>query len=566
MRNLTNIEIESLIANGNRAESWQSVFIDENLDLNNIENCRFGSRVEIEEGVTLTDSTIINYHICRGAKVISTTRLETRHTSKFGNGVRVATVNENGGREVVIYNSLTAQTAYIMAMYRHHKELINSLFAQIDNTAEAQTSDMGVVGEDSTIIGARFVREVNIGKGVVIEGASLIENATLLDGAYVGVDVKAKDFIAVENSKMDLGATLNRCFVGENVVISNGFTAVDSLFFAASHLENGEACSIFAGPYTVSHHKSSLLIAGMFSFFNAGSGTNQSNHLFKSGAIHQAIHRRGTKFASNGYVMAPADEGEFTVVIGRHTKHHDTSAMPYSYLIENGSVSYLLPAFALRSYGTVRDVEKWQKRDKRAICRDVISYNEFNPLLAGKVAGAIDILSALLAENPDAELLHYNNTVIKRPLAERGIALYNLYLTAAIGQMLKVGHSEVTNGTKWVDVAGQYIDKAVIDSALSNENISLEALNNTFKSFAANYDNAAHGWALALLAKRLDKTPTAEDIAAAITAADVARAELKKITDTDHDADLSPKMSVGYGIDSTEKDEILQDFNAVQKK
>ena len=26
------------------------------------------------------------------------------------------------------------------------------------------------------------------------------------------------------------------------------------------------------------------LIAGMFSFFNAGSGSNQSNHLFKSGA------------------------------------------------------------------------------------------------------------------------------------------------------------------------------------------------------------------------------------------------------------------------------------------
>ena len=42
------------------------------------------------------------------------------------------------------------------------------------------------------------------------------------------------------------------------------------------------------GPYTVSHHKSSLLIAGMFSFFNAGSGSNQSNHLFKSGAVHQA--------------------------------------------------------------------------------------------------------------------------------------------------------------------------------------------------------------------------------------------------------------------------------------
>ncbi|MBR5885219.1 MAG: DUF4954 family protein, partial [Alistipes sp.] len=397
-------------------------------------------------------------------------------------------------------------------------------------------------------------------------GASLVENATLMDGASVGVDVKAKDFIAVENSKIDLGATINRCFVGENVVISNGFTAVDSLFFTSSHLENGEASSIFAGPYTVSHHKSSLLIAGMFSFFNAGSGTNQSNHLFKSGAIHQAIHRRGTKFASNGYVMAPADEGEFTVVIGRHTKHHNTSAMPYSYLVENNGVSYLMPAFGLRSYGTVRDIEKWRKRDKRAVYRDIISYNEFTPLLAGKVAEAIDILTNLLAENPEAELLHYNNTVIKRPLAERGIALYNLYLTAAIGQMLKVGESCATNRSKWVDVAGQYIEKSTLDSVLDNDIISLEELNNTFKSFAANYDNAAHGCALAILAKRVGKTPTAEDIAAAIAAADSACAELKKITDADHNADLSPKMSIGYGVDSIDKDEILQDFNAVQKK
>ena len=63
--------------------------------------------------------------------------------------------------------------------------------------------------------------------------------------------------------------------------------------------------------------------------------------------------------------MAPAAEGEFTTVIGRHTKHHDTSLLPYSYLIENDGVSYLMPAFALRSYGTVRDVELWAKRDKR---------------------------------------------------------------------------------------------------------------------------------------------------------------------------------------------------------
>lgn len=562
MRNLTDSEVLTLQAAGCSAESWQSVYVAENFDIGNIARCHFEGRVEIEEGVTLRGSTISNYHICQGAKVIDTLRLQTRHSSTFGNGVKVAAVNENGGRSVAIYNNLAAQVAYIVAMYRHRKGVVEAILRQIDDFAEAERRDMGRVGRNSTILGARFIREVNIGQGVTVEGASLLENGTLLDGAYVGVDVKAKDFIAVENSKIDLGATLERVFVGENVVVSNGFTAVDSLLFASSHLENGEACSIFAGPYTVSHHKSSLLIAGIFSFFNAGSGTNMSNHLFKSGAIHQSVHRRGCKTASNGYVMAPAAEGEFTTIIGRHSKHHDTSLLPYSYLIENGGISYLMPAFALRSYGTVRDIEKWQKRDKRALCRDIISYNEFNPLLAGKVAGAIEILSALLAENPDAELLHYNNTTIKRPIAERGVVLYRLYLTAAIGAMLKSGEGCATTG-KWVDVAGQYIDKSVLDAILDNFT-DIEALNSALSDFNSQYDNAAHGWALALLAEQLGKNPSADDIATAIAEAEAAQKALQKITNTDHAADTSPAMSVGYGIDSVDKEEALADFRAVQ--
>ena len=72
----------------------------------------------------------------------------------------------------------------------------------------------------------------------------------------------------------------------------------------------------------------------MFSFFNAGSGTNQSNHLFKCGAVHQAVHRRGCKFASGAYVMSPAIEGVYTMIMGRHTHHHDTSVFPFPDLLE----------------------------------------------------------------------------------------------------------------------------------------------------------------------------------------------------------------------------------------
>lgn len=69
-------------------------------------------------------------------------------------------------------------------------------------------------------------------------------------------------------------------------MIEKGFTAHDSLVFSNCSLENGEACALFAGPYTVSMHKSSLLIGCQTSFMNAGSGTNQSNHMYKLGPVH----------------------------------------------------------------------------------------------------------------------------------------------------------------------------------------------------------------------------------------------------------------------------------------
>ena len=204
MRNLTDSEVLTLQAAGCSAENWQSVYIAENLDVSNIEHCRFEGRVEIEEGVTLRGSTIGNYHICQGAKVIDTLRLETRHSSTFGNGVKVAAVNENGGRSVAIYNNLTAQVAYIVAMYRHRKVVVEGILNQIDDFAAAVRSDMGFVGRNSTILGARFIREVNIGEGVIIEGASLLENGTLLTGAYVGVDVNPYEDKVYQNKEKRL--------------------------------------------------------------------------------------------------------------------------------------------------------------------------------------------------------------------------------------------------------------------------------------------------------------------------------------------------------------------------
>ena len=103
----------------------------------------------------------------------------------------------------------------------------------------------------------------------------------------------------------------------------------------------------------MTHHKSTLLIAGMFSFLNAGSGSNQSNHMYKLGPIHQGIAERGAKTTSDSYLLWPSKVGAFSLVMGRHTHHADTSDLPFSYLIENNSESYLVPGANLRTVGTI---------------------------------------------------------------------------------------------------------------------------------------------------------------------------------------------------------------------
>ena len=349
-RKPTPAEIEALTAAGNSAENWDAIEVAQNFTPAQLSGCRLEGRVQIGRGARLRRCTIRNYRIGEEALIEGVTALECRRESSFGNGVRVAAINENGGRTVRIYDRLTAQTAYILAVYRYRPEAVEAIERMIERYAAERRDTLGTVGPHARITGARFIREVNIGEGATIDGASLLENGTVCAGAYVGIDVQARDFIAAEGARIDGGTLLERCFAGECCTLDKHFTAVDSLFFANSHCENGEAVSIFAGPYTVSHHKSSLLIAGMFSFFNAGSGANQSNHLFKSGAVHQSVHLRGCKFGSGTYIMAPAIEGPFTLVLGRHTQHHDTSAFPFSYLVEQDGRSALMPGANLTSY------------------------------------------------------------------------------------------------------------------------------------------------------------------------------------------------------------------------
>ncbi|MGN0187982.1 MAG: DUF4954 family protein, partial [Candidatus Cryptobacteroides sp.] len=366
LRHLTESEITNLEARMCSAEDWSRIMVADDFDASFVHYVRFSGDITLGafrkvftlaggmvkhsgiyhatlHNVVIGDDCCIenvknyiaNYTIGEGTFIENVDIILTDGVSSFGNGVDVSVLNETGGREVCIYDRLSAQQAYVMALYRHRPGVISAMRKMIGEYAAGVSSDRGSIGSNVVIADAGYIKNVKIGDFCKIEGTARLKNGSINSNAeapvHIGVGVIGDDFIISSGSSVEDGVTFSRCFIGQSCRLGHTYSASDSLFFSNCQGENGEACAIFAGPFTVTHHKSTLLIAGMFSFMNAGSGSNQSNHMYKLGPIHQGIMERGAKTSSDSYILWPAKVGAFSLVMGRHVTHQDTSNLPFSY-------------------------------------------------------------------------------------------------------------------------------------------------------------------------------------------------------------------------------------------
>jgi hypothetical protein len=303
----------------------------------------------------------------------------------------------------------------------------------IEGCIREESQGSGVIEKGARIRSSGIIRNVRIGPYAEVYGALELQNGTLLscseDPAFIESGVIMKDFIAAEGARVDGGACLERTYVGQGVQAGDHLSAENALLFANSEALRSEVCSIFAGPYTVTHHASTLLIANMLSFFNGGSGTNQSNHMYKLGPVHQGIIERGCKTGSFAYLMMECHIGAFCVIIGKHMSNIDIPYFPFSYLLEEEGKSSLMPGISLLSIGIVRDDEKWPARDKRKgpVKRDCIIYDVFSPYTVEKMRRGRDILLDLYQKTPkDVDTVYTGGVQIKRLLLRKGAKYYRL--------------------------------------------------------------------------------------------------------------------------------------------
>ena len=516
-RQLTQEEINVLESNSCWAEDWNRVKVDEDFRPYNFHRVvlygdirlgKFEKMVEVAKGfekhsgindatlrnVTVGDNCLIekvgnfinNYTIGDDCYISNISTMETTEGASFGEGHLISVLNEMGDGNVVLFHDLNSQLAAFMVKYFKDKQLKDCLTRLINEEIRFTQPERGTIGNGVKIINSKEITNTVIKEDCEINGAARLSDCTILsskdDSVYIGTGVICENSIISNGCSITNSVKMQDCFVGEACQITNGFTAEASVFFANSYMANGEACAAFCGPFSASHHKSSLLIGGEFSFYNAGSNTNFSNHAYKMGPMHYGVLERGSKTASGAYVLMPAKIGAFSVCFGKLMNHPDMRCLPFAYLLAYGETMYIVPGRNITTVGLYRDIKKRPKRDKRAASsrKSIINFDWLSPFTVGEIVEGKKILENLRqAGGNNVSSYNFQEYIINASSLKKGIKYYDIALRIYMGAVLKRAIKEQWLGKPTSDIGlGQWNDLSGLLLPASEEQRLLDDIKN----------------------------------------------------------------------------------------
>ena len=472
--------------------------------------------------VTVGDNCLIenignyinNYTIGDDCYISNVCTMETTEGATYGEGNLISVLNEVGDGNLILFRDINSQFAAFMVKHFGNKPLKDAIRRLINEEIERTLPDRGTIGNGVKIVNTKEITNTLLYDGCEISGAARLSDCSIMSSSsnnvYIGTGVICENSIISDGSSIINSVKMQDCFVGEACQISNGFTAEKSVFFANSYMSNGEACAAFCGPFSASHHKSSLLIGGMFSFYNAGSATNFSNHAYKMGPMHYGTLERGTKTASGAYLLMPANIGTFSVLFGKLMYHPDTRDLPFAYLIAYGDVMYLVPGRNLTTVGLYRDIRKWPKRDKRPAesRKSIVNFDWLSPFSVGEILRGKKILENLRdASGENVSEYNYHEYVIKNSSLKKGIKYYDIALRIYMGAVLKRHALEkpkysVGKGN-WNDLSGLLLpeseEQRLIDDIISGELETINDVLERFKEIHSNYNEYRWAWSYRMI-------------------------------------------------------------------
>lgn len=544
-RQLDEKEIRQLEDNNCWAEDWQRVMVADDFNPNAVRNVTFYGDVKLGSfdksievsktfmrrtgvynatlrNVTIGNNSLVenvgnyinNYVIGSDCYISNICTMETTEGATYGEGNIISVLNEVGEGNVMSYHGLTSQIAALMVRHAGNNAFRTAIRRLVAEYIQRTTPDTGTIGNGVKIVNTKEVTNTVVYNDCEINGAARISDCTIMSSpeasVFIGTGVICENSIIAHGSSIINSVKMQDCFVGEACKLSNGFTAAQSVFFANSYMSNGEACAAFCGPFSSSHHKSSLIIGGMFSFYNAGSATNFSNHAYKMGPIHYGTLERGAKTASGAYLLMPAHIGTFSVCFGKLMYHPDTRSLPFSYLIAYGDIMYLVPGRNLTTVGLYRDIRKWPKRDMRSkqSQKSIVNFDWLSPFSVGEIIQGKKILERLReASGDNVSTYNYHEYVIKTSSLRKGIKYYDIALRIFMGAVLK-RHALVppisTVGTgKWNDLSGLLLpdseEQQLVSDIADGTIESMDDIVDRLNAINDNYNEYRWAWAYRMI-------------------------------------------------------------------
>ena len=530
-RLLSDEEIGILEENGCTAEDWTSLNVDYDFNPAFIRNVRFygtvnlgvfEKNIEVTNGfmkhsgisnatlrnVTIGDNCLIenvgcyinNYVIGDECCICNVATMETTAEATFGEGNTISVLNEAGNGNVVLFRGLTANIAALMVAHPDDKDLSAALKTMARNDISQRLADRGTIGNRVRITNTTEITNTNIDDNCEVNGACRLSDCTLAaapdDSVYIGSGVICENSIIADGSSVLNSAKVFNCYVGEACQITNGFTAESSLFFANTYMANGEACAAFCGPFSASHHKSSLLIGCMTSFYNAGSCTNFSNHAYKMGPVHYGTLERGSKTASGSHTLLPATIGAFSMCMGKISGHPDTRRLPFSYIIGTGRDTVLVPGKNIATVGLYRDISKWPRRDVRmeSAKNTLINYDWLSPFTINEIMEGREELARLLRIQGEAAAVYeYEGCKMSGKSLRRGLRLYDMAVELFIGEVL-MSHDlddrcAASGAGGWSDLSGLLLPSSEVERVIEKIKLGIiSTVNDLTEVFVAYND------------------------------------------------------------------------------
>ena len=441
-------EIETLVKNGNTADSWTNLKVTGEFTPHLIKNCAFYGLVrigrleevcleyhEMSVPVGITGSRIIacdlgddvaihnvqylaHYIIGNNAVLLNIDEMHTTNHAKFGNGivkqgepedVRVwlDLVNEAGGRSVMPFDGMLAADATLWARHPEDKELTKRLGEMTQRQFDPRRGFYGTVGDRCVIKNSRIIKDVRIGPACYIKGANKLKNLTINSspeeptqigegvelvngivgyGCHIFYGVKAVRFVIGDNSSLKYGARLIHSYLGDNSTISC-CEVLNNLVFPAHE----------------QHHNNSFLVASLVMGQSniAACATIGSNHNSRApdGEIHAGRGfwpglcvsvKHNCRFAS----FALLAKGDYPTEL-------DIS-LPFCLVSNDASADrlQLLPAYwwLYNMYALARNTWKFAARDKRKRKRQHIEFDALAPDTAEEIFRALALLEEWTAK------------------------------------------------------------------------------------------------------------------------------------------------------------------------